>query len=143
MTNSSANLFLYLNLHFQVAAMSNSSDMTTVFYAWAYGKYIEIKNTLRRENVYRTKATIYLEVALPIQIIKKITLWPLFMDGIQLPQGQSHFKEAAYFLPLRTPIKFSGEKQFHGLKKFYFKNKPILFTSIVTTLELPELLDWS
>ena len=63
---SSTNLFLYLHLHFQVAAMSNSSDMTTVFYAWAYGKYIETKNTLRRENVYKTKATIYLEVALPI-----------------------------------------------------------------------------
>ena len=28
------------------------------------------------------------------------TLWPLFMDGIQLPQGKSHFKEAVYFLPV-------------------------------------------
>ena len=29
------------------------------------------------------------------------TLWPLFMDGVQLPQGYSHFEEAVYFLPLR------------------------------------------
>ena len=26
------------------------------------------------------------------------TLWPLFMDGVQLPQGYSHFEEAVYFL---------------------------------------------
>ena len=30
---------------------------------------------------------------------KKQTLWPLFMDGVQLPQGYSHFEEAVYFLP--------------------------------------------
>ena len=29
---------------------------------------------------------------------KKKTLWPLFMDGVQLPQGKSHFEEAVYFL---------------------------------------------
>ena len=30
----------------------------------------------------------------------KKTLWPLFiMDGVQLPQGYSHFEEAVYFLP--------------------------------------------
>ena len=29
----------------------------------------------------------------------KKTLWPLFMDGVQLPQGYSHFKGAVYFLP--------------------------------------------
>ena len=29
-----------------------------------------------------------------------LTLWPLFMDGVQLPQGCSHFEEAVYFLPL-------------------------------------------
>ena len=32
----------------------------------------------------------------------KQTLWPLFMDGIQLPQGSSHYKEAVYFLPLSS-----------------------------------------
>ena len=32
---------------------------------------------------------------------KKI-LWPLFMDGVQLPQGYSRFEEAVYFLPLSS-----------------------------------------
>ena len=33
---------------------------------------------------------------------KKTTLWPLFMDGVQLPQGYSHFEEAVYFLPFSS-----------------------------------------
>ena len=33
---------------------------------------------------------------------RKKTLWPLFMDGVQLPQGESHFEEAANFLPLSS-----------------------------------------
>ena len=33
-------------------------------------------------------------------MLKKQTLWPLFMDGVQLPQGYSHFEEAVYFLTL-------------------------------------------
>ena len=28
---------------------------------------------------------------------KKETFWHLFVDGVQLPQGYSHFQEAAYF----------------------------------------------
>ena len=31
---------------------------------------------------------------------KKKTLWPIFMDGAQLSQGYSHYKETVYFLPL-------------------------------------------
>ena len=31
---------------------------------------------------------------------KTLILWPLFMDGVQLPQGKSHFEVAVYFLPL-------------------------------------------
>ena len=33
---------------------------------------------------------------------KKKTLWPLFMYGVQLPQGYSHFEEAVYFLPFSS-----------------------------------------
>ena len=31
--------------------------------------------------------------------LKKKTLWPIFMDGVQLPPSYSHFEEAVYFLP--------------------------------------------
>ena len=33
---------------------------------------------------------------------KTTTLWPFFMDGVQLPQGLSHFEEAVYFLPFSS-----------------------------------------
>ena len=33
---------------------------------------------------------------------KTLSSWPPFMDGIQLPQGYSHFKEAPNFLPLSS-----------------------------------------
>ena len=35
---------------------------------------------------------------------KKKTLWPFFVDGFQLPQGQNenHFEEAVYILPLSS-----------------------------------------
>ena len=33
---------------------------------------------------------------------KKTTSWPLFMDGVQLPQGYTHFEEAVYFLPFSS-----------------------------------------
>ena len=32
----------------------------------------------------------------------KKTLQPLFMDGVQLPEGQSHLEEAVYLLPLSS-----------------------------------------
>ena len=32
----------------------------------------------------------------------KKTLWPLFMDEVQLHQGYSHFEEAVYFLPFSS-----------------------------------------
>ena len=35
---------------------------------------------------------------------KNKTLCPLFMDGVQLPQGLCHFEEAVYFLPQSSQI---------------------------------------
>ena len=35
-------------------------------------------------------------------LLRLLTLWPFFMDGVQLPQGYSHFEEAVYFLPLSS-----------------------------------------
>ena len=38
-----------------------------------------------------------------INFLKKNKLYdPFFMDGVQLPQGYSHFEEAVYFLPLSS-----------------------------------------
>ena len=42
-----------------------------------------------------------LDFSATVELIKK-TLWPLFMDGVQLPQDYSHFEEAVYFLPLSS-----------------------------------------
>ena len=40
--------------------------------------------------------------------VKKKKLYdPFFMDGVQLPQGYSHFEEAVYFLPFSSQ-KFLG-----------------------------------
>ena len=33
---------------------------------------------------------------------KKKTLWPLFIDGVQLPQGCSHLEQAVYILPFSS-----------------------------------------
>ena len=37
-----------------------------------------------------------------VEYLKRNTLWHLFMDGVQLPQGYSHFEEAVYFLPFSS-----------------------------------------
>ena len=49
---------------------------------------------LQQKNVY---IKIHQDVS-ACSFFKKKTLWPLFMDGVQLPQGYSHFEEAVYFL---------------------------------------------
>ena len=46
--------FLQLIQQFQVAARSTSPDMTTVFYAWLYRRFIEIQSNLRRKKLHRT-----------------------------------------------------------------------------------------
>ena len=38
-----------------MAIRGTSPDMTTVFYAWLYGRFIEIQSNLRREKLHRTK----------------------------------------------------------------------------------------
>ena len=64
---------------------------------------------------------------------KKKTLWPLFMGGVQLPQGQSHSEEAVYFLPLVPNIsktkgsqtmKF-GELIEYNIRKISLKNHAV------------------
>ena len=47
-----------------------------------------------------------------LQTLKNFkTLWSLFMDGVQLPQGYGHFEGAVYFLPLiKFPESTEGTK---------------------------------
>ena len=40
-------------LHIRVATRAISPDMTTVFHAWAYGRFIEIQSNLRRKKLHR------------------------------------------------------------------------------------------
>ena len=42
-------------------------------------------------------------VEIPAFKRRKKTLWPLFMDGVQLPRGYSHFEEAVYFFTIQFP----------------------------------------
>ena len=43
-TNSPACLFLQLIQEFQIQTRSTSADMTTVFHAWSYGRFIGIQS---------------------------------------------------------------------------------------------------
>ena len=81
---------------------------------------ITSKNTKNALQFLKTFTCVRLKAALPtlsIFIVKRIpnnnlnavgvytlkkTLWPLFMDGVQPPQGYSHFEESVYFLPLSS-----------------------------------------
>ena len=57
--------------------------------------------TLRRRNHLQKRSQKNPEL-LNLKTLKKKTLWPLFMDRVQLPQGLSHFEEVVYFLPLSS-----------------------------------------
>ena len=37
-----------------------------------------------------------------LSLNKKKTVWPLFMDGVLLPRGESPFEEEIYFSPLSS-----------------------------------------
>ena len=46
--------FLWLIQQFQVAIRSSSPDMTTVFHAWPYGRFIGLQSNLRRKKLHKT-----------------------------------------------------------------------------------------
>ena len=46
------------------------------------------------------------------------------MDGVQLPEGYSHFEEAAYFLPF-TSQKFLGIQNKYKTKQMFENNKSL------------------
>ena len=89
--------------------VKNKCNISEEGLSWKWNKllYSCLKKDVRQANFLLTNVCLYTYFLIPAQspwYIKK-TLWPLFMDGVQLPQGYSHFEEAVYFLPLR-PQKF-------------------------------------
>ena len=62
--------------------------MTTVFHAWPYDRFIEIQSNLRKKKLRRTNQVCNFPGGSFFFLKKKKqTLRPLFMDGVQLPQG--------------------------------------------------------
>ena len=57
----------------------------------------QIKSSKNFLQNYAVPGLLYIYIYIYIHIKKKKTkksFWPLFMDGVQLPQGYSHFEEA-------------------------------------------------
>ena len=60
---------------------------------WAISKWLNDESCFRPSMNFQTC----------VWWCTKKTLWPLFiMDGVQLPQGYSHFEEAVHFLPFSS-----------------------------------------
>ena len=53
-SNKPAYSFYYVIHQFQLATRITSPDITTVFHAWPYDRFIEIQNNLRRKKLHRT-----------------------------------------------------------------------------------------
>ena len=97
-------------------------DATTCSKLWSTTMYYLIILNVVQQMLYQLRCGIVLIGLLPkkkmqtgrgFRIEKTVynchftlrnSLWPLFMDEVQLPQGQSRFKEVVYFLPLSSQI---------------------------------------
>ena len=100
-TNSPAYLFLQFIQYFQVTTRSTSPDMTAVFHAWLYDRFIEIQSNLRRKKLNRTN------------------------QGSNLLGGSFSKRDN-----IRAPIQFSEESQHQHFKTSIFSgpiNRPIHF----------------
>ena len=70
-----------------------------------YLKYRNIENITQLLSLKLYSLSLFIQVNVLLFLKKKLkkkTLWPLFMDGVRLPQGYSHFEEAVYFLPFSS-----------------------------------------
>ena len=72
-----------------------------VFFFVSQNKWNVNQNRINFSNIFviLTKKQVFCILK---KLKKKQTLWPLFIDGVQLPQGYSHFEEAVYFLPFSS-----------------------------------------
>ena len=86
-------------LTFPSSSRGTSSDLTTVFHEWVYGRFIEIHTNLRRKKLHRTN------------------------------QGSSFLRDSfSNRENVKAPIQFRKESQPKHLKRlFLIKNRPIYF----------------
>ena len=83
-------------LKFQVATRSTSLDVTTVFHAWAYGRFVEMQSNLRRKKLYRTS------------------------QGSHFLRGDFSNRDNVI-----DPIQFRRESQHQHLKRWFFPQEQI------------------
>ena len=100
---------------YQVATRSTSSDMTTVFHALPYGRFVEIQTNLRRQKLHRNN------------------------QGSNFLGGSFSNRDN-----VRAPIPFRRESQPKYLKRWFFlKNGPSHFhissTSVVRPVKWNQL----
>ena len=70
MKGQQSNISVFVAEHFQVAPRSSSPDMTTIFHARPYGRFIGIESNLRRKKlIERIKAPIFLDAVFAIKIM--------------------------------------------------------------------------
>ena len=106
----------------QAATGGTSPDMTTVFYPWPYGRFIEIQNNLRRKKLHKTN-----------------------QDSNVFGGCFSNRDH------VRVPIQFRRESQPQHLKRWFFlESRPINFpinstsvTRLVTQNQLSFLQHWN
>ena len=102
-----AYLFFQLLQQFQVATKSTSPDMTTIFHAWLYGRFIEIQSNLWRTKLHR------------------------------MSQGSNFLGDSFSNRDnIRAPIQFSRERVNLNIVKDYFSSRanPSIFTLIAPVL---------
>ena len=105
-TKNPAYLFMQLIKLFKVATRSKSPDMTTVFHAWPYGRFIEIQCSLRRKKLH----------------------W--MNQGSNFLWGTFSNRDST-----RASIQFRKESKRKHLKRWFFlKNRPSIFTSLAQVL---------
>ena len=68
MKGQQSNISVFVAEHFQVAPRSSSSDMTGIFHARPYGRFIE-SNLRRKKLIERIKAPIFLDAVFAIKIM--------------------------------------------------------------------------
>ena len=72
------------------------------FASLAATTFVKIADNQKVEMLFLKMSDLENKLSNVCEVLKKKTLWPLFINGVQLPQGFSHFKVAVYFLPFSS-----------------------------------------